>query len=82
VTFDCRRLLHRSWEVNGRRFATIPSVPPIGQTLPDIGAAVAHIEAISDRSLARTGLTDLLQLRHVGELIWQRRAIRAVCDGA
>ena len=35
------------------RSATVPSVTRIGQTLPDIGTAVAHTEAISDRSLAR-----------------------------
>ena len=59
-------LVTRSHDINGlltckpvvSRLATVPSVPQIGQTLPDIGMAVAHTEAISDRSVARTGLTD------------------------
>ena len=31
------------------RSATVPSVPQIGQTLPDIGTAVAHTQAIRSR---------------------------------
>ena len=52
------------------RFPTVPSVAQIGQTLQDIGTAMTHTEAISDRSVVRPGLTALLQLRSVVNLIF------------